>query len=361
MNQTDAVSRLIETAVQMLLDDPQLLWDGGLRGEDVCKRASVSQTTFYRHFNKQTFIDAVSDRLIPADYRRPDELQRYVREMLAATARADPRSMIRDLVTADFEAVIRDDVTRRRLSALPTDGTESATANNLRNLHAVDDASRRKTLLALFSATGASVRSPFSINHVAVALSAIIDGLMLRKFADPGAVPNWLPGEIVLAMLASAIDTQHLHQHVDDVAAALADSSAYSQSRTLPEDPRAAVVDAARDEFTQRGYFSTSMESIAARSGVPLSHLRRLFPFKQQIIVAALARKHADLAASLADDVAIGHGDIAVIERHLLRCAPLVAAEPAFMDAMLAVVVHDSRTDADGFDDMARQDRKSVV
>ncbi|MBY8853816.1 TetR/AcrR family transcriptional regulator, partial [Saccharothrix sp. MB29] len=77
--------------------------------------------------------------------------------------------------------------------------------------------------------------------------------------------------------------------HVDDAIAPLADEvvRAYRVDRLdgLPENPRNAVIAAARHEFAARGYYATTPDHIAARAGVPLTVLRQLFPVKASIVV----------------------------------------------------------------------------
>jgi AcrR family transcriptional regulator len=72
------------------------------------------------------------------------------------------------------------------------------------------------------------------------------------------------------------------------------------------ERRRELVLDAARTEFGERGFESTTTEAIARRVGVSQPYLFRLFPNKRAIFMAALEGCFDQLEA-LFDRVAAGH------------------------------------------------------
>ncbi len=220
------------------------------------------------------------------------------------------------------------------------------TARRLRTLYEAHDASGIERYRALFESWGATLRAPLTVKYVAVALSAIAEGFAIRWCADNDAVPDWLFAEVILAFLASAIDEQQRHEHIDDVAtklaAAIMSSFQLSSSDDLPDNPREAVIEAAREEFGRPGYFLTTLEMIATRSGVPLPTVKRLFPTKPHVIVGAMKRRFLSLEQSVQDDLALGRGEVEVVERHLIRCAQLAADKPEFLDALIAAVAHDT-------------------
>lgn len=61
------------------------------------------------------------------------------------------------------------------------------------------------------------------------------------------------------------------------------------------EERRESVIRAAMHEFARGGYYGTSTETIAKRVGVSQPYLFRLFPNKQAIFVAAVARCTEDI------------------------------------------------------------------
>lgn len=341
----DSAARLVQVALEMLVEDAGALLDHGLRGEDVFHRARISQTTFYRKFNKATFIDAVMDALVPEHLESRRDLKAIVTDELIAQS-GDPRKVLRKIATDDFRTMREDPATTRRLLALAVGQSRPKTARRLRTLYEAFDAASVEGYQALFETWGATLRAPLTVKHVAVALTAIVEGFAIRWRADNDAVPDWLFAEVILAFLASAIDEQQRHEHIDDVAsklaAAIMSSFQLSRSDDLPDNPREAVIEAAREEFSRRGYFLTTLEMIATTSGVPLPTVKRLFPTKPHVIVGALKRRFLSLEQSVHDDLTLGRGEVEVIERHLIRCAQLVADKPEFLDALIAAVAHDT-------------------
>ncbi|MEU6892935.1 TetR/AcrR family transcriptional regulator [Streptomyces sp. NPDC046557] len=66
-------------------------------------------------------------------------------------------------------------------------------------------------------------------------------------------------------------------------------------ARMSAEERRESVIRAAMHEFARGGYYGTSTEVIAKRVGVSQPYLFRLFPNKQAIFVAAVARCTEDI------------------------------------------------------------------
>lgn len=329
----------------MIVEDSSMLLDRGLRGEDVFQRAKISQTTFYRKFNKASFIDAVMDELVPQRPDVPTDLHATVLAALTAN-HGDPLATLRQVSTSEFDAVRGGAKSTRRLLAIALGMSRPRTAKRIRSLYQARDEASIEGYQALFESWGTTLRAPFTVRHLAVAITAIYDGFATRWRVEPDAFPDKLVGEVVLAFFASALDTEQRHQHVDDVAAPLAnavmESFQLSRSTDLPDDPRRAVVEAARHEISRRGYFMTNLELIATTSRVPLPTVKRLFPTKPHIIVGALKPSFDRLGESVQDDVTLGRPAGEVVERHLIRCARLVAEQPEFVDALIAVVAHDT-------------------
>ena len=122
----------------------------------------------------------------------------------------------------------------------------------------------------------------------------------------------------------------------------------FAVPREVPRDPRAAIIAAARTELGKRGYFMTRMDDIADNAGVPRGAMKRLFPTKPHILVAALQSRVDALRESVADDILLGLDEVSIIDNFLLRCAQLAADEIAFMDALLVAVAHDTYGEPEG-------------
>ena len=365
MSKGEAADRLIETAVRMLAEDAGVLLVNGLRGEDVCLRADISQTTFYRHYNKHSFVDAVAARIVPPPPESPrTAVERAVNPFVMSTE--DPRTQIRNQAVAYFRAIRDNPKVTRRLLALSLSNSRPDTRALLRQSYAAGDAIRTEILRSLFETLGASPRAPFTVAQVATALNAVAEGLTLRWRVDPDSVPDGLIGEVVLAIAAAVVDTDQRGEHLDDSARAFADGIAKSREASstdvLPADPRSALMNAAREEFALRGYPRTTVDAIAERAKVPAPLAKRLFASKQHIVAHALARPVSQLREAVADDCAIGHGPLDVIDRHLHRLARFVHDERCLVDALIAILSADARAENDGILDIrSRVDLPAVI
>ncbi|MEV6322902.1 hypothetical protein AB0M45_17150 [Nocardia sp. NPDC051787] len=190
------------------------------------------------------------------------------------------------------------------------------------------------------------MRKPLTIKSFCVVLTAVLDGFLMRHRTEPEAVAAELVADAILAVLNVAVDSAQRHGHIDDGMTAV--EAPRSDPSSLPNEPRAALLTAARTEFTKRGYFMASIAVIAAEAGVPLDAALRIFPTKAHVIVDALKSAHEKLGQGIADDIALDQDVVSVVEHHFLRFARLVADERAFMDALVALVAHDTYAEPDG-------------
>ncbi|HEY5856012.1 MAG TPA: TetR/AcrR family transcriptional regulator [Aldersonia sp.] len=351
MAETDLGERLVAAAVDLLVTDPTTLLDGGLRAQDAAAAARISQTSFYRKYHKSSFLDAVVAALARQPALDSSDLGAALTAALTAH-QGDPRPVLRDAIGREFARDADERAaTRRVLAAVFCASGGTRVVADLRRDARDRDARIAATFDALFASWGATLRAPFGVATLAVTLVAMLDGLALRRRVDPDAVPDWLVGEVALALLTTLVDTHELHEHVDDAAAQLAADIAASfqlaRAAELPENPRRAVIDAARTEFGRRGYFLARLEAIAAASAVPLATVRRLFPTKAHIVVGGLKDGFLRLGEAVADDLALDRDEIDTVRRHLLRCATLARDEPEYTDALIAAVSHDTYADAE--------------
>lgn len=331
--------QFIDAGIRYLVSNPRQVLDRGIRSEDIVHHANASQATFYRKFNtKADFIDAVVTELTSFERVSAEDIEHLV----DSTMQAHDNSL-RPAVLA---------IVNRWFAGL-TDDTSTATdllARVFGSDYAIKtDYARRDRLAlsafeALFRTTDAALRRPFTTRTFAIAVNALLDGFRSRSAVDPEAVTADAVASALLALIGSAVDTSGGHQHLDDMIEPIEGST----PTPMPRDPRTAIIMAARIELGKRGYFMTRLDDIADDAGVPRAALKKLFPTKLHILVAALQAKVDALRESLADDLLIGLDDVTVIDNFLLRCAQLAADESAFMDALLVAVAHDTYGEPEG-------------
>lgn len=341
MTERDATTRqFIEAGVRALLDNPRQLIERGLRSEDVVNEAGASQATFFRKFTtKSDFVDAVVAELVTPRGQSTEDIERAVEKYMASNADA-LRPTIIALVDDSFGALTDDNATAVQ-SLARIFGNAGA--------HKLDYERRDRLVLAaytaLFARTDAAFRRPFTARTFAVAVNALLDGFRTRNAFDATVVTAELVSDSLLALLGAVVDTTGMHQHLDDMVGPI---ETFDAPRPVPRDPRAALLSSARVELGKRGYFMTRMDDIADNAGVPRAAMKKLFPTKPHILVAALQSRIDALRESVADDVLIGLDELDIIDNFLLRCARLAADESAFMDALLVAVAHDTYGEPEG-------------
>ncbi len=344
---------LVHTGLTLAIEHPDRLLDGGLRTEEVINLANSAHATFYRKFGTRSrYVEAVLIRLLETAPPLPVDVREPVRAALAA-ADGDRRRALDMVVQRHFDRVFDDTTGAHRLIAAACGPAMPRTAAAMLAAHHRSDAILLEIFDLLFAQRGATFRKPVTAKSFGVMLTALIDGLVLRHRADPRTVTPQLVTDAILTVLNSSVGNAQRHTHIDDALAAITHSR--SRTRTLPAEPRAALLDAARREFTKRGYFMTSVETIAAEAGVPADAAFRIFPTKAHVIVGALKPAYEQLRQGIDDDLALGRDEITVIEQHFLRCARLVVQERALMDALMAVVAHDTYAEPEGLISIKRE------
>ncbi|MFI6165487.1 TetR family transcriptional regulator [Nocardia sp. NPDC051052] len=343
----------MQAGIRLLVEQPEKLLDGGLRSEDAINIANSSHATFYRKFStKSRYLAEVLDQLADDAPGAPSDLRALTRSALDAHG-GDRRRAVRALILTHFDAAFNDAFTTRRLLAMAFGSSSRRTPGTMRATYRRSDALILQIFEVLFAHTGATFRKPLTANSFCVVLTALLDGFLIRHRAEPQAVSAELVADAVLAVLNAAVDSSQSHSHIDDALTALGTTP--GRPSVLPSEPRAALLEAARSEFTKRGYFMTTIAAIAADARVPLDAARRIFPTKAHLIIGALKSAHATLGEGIADDTALGHDDVTIVRNHYLRCARLVDEERPFMDALMAAVAHDTYAEPDGLISIKRE------
>lgn len=341
MTDHDAVTdQFINAGVQSLVENPRHVLERGLRSEDIVNQAGASQATFFRKFaTKAEFIDAVVDRLTDSRRNTVDETRAAVGFQMKANNNSLRLAVIA-LVDDAFPALVDGHSTAAEFLARVFGSPHAIKDEYVRRDHRVLAAYE-----ALFDQTDAALRRPFTSRAFATTVNALIDGFRTRASVDPNSVTPAIVADGLLALLGAVVDTSGMHQHLDDMVGPI---DVKSTDRPLPRDPRAAIIESARAELAKRGYFMTRMDDIADSAAVPRITMKKLFPTKPHILVAALQSRVDALRESVADDLLIGLDEISIIDNFLLRAAQLAADESAFMDALLVAVAHDTYGEPEG-------------
>jgi AcrR family transcriptional regulator len=313
------------------------------------RRASRDKRkAFFATFkSKERYVDALATSLIHASLRSSHDMEEMIRANIVSS-RGDIRRTVRTVCNWDFQQVKHDSATRAQIAILVLAHGHRGAMAGLKGAYSIYDSTSIRAYNAVLARWGATFRAPFSAQLVGVTLTAIVEGLALRSMADPNAVPDDLLGNVVIALLSSIADTADSHEHADDVIAPLADDVMRlyqaAQPDGLPADPRKAIIESARSQFGERGYYLTTLERIAATAAVPQAVLRSLFPNKVSIIVGALEPAVKEMAQQIHDDALLGLNERDMVLRHLGRLVSFASRHIEYVEALLMVVAHDTRT-----------------
>jgi len=248
-------------------------------------------------------------------------------------APTDPPTGWRD-AAAPVSALF-DDLTsglmRRRLIAVlfaaDHDGARKAVTPEFERL----DADFRTVVGQAIQAQGGSVRRPMSLTSLSTALGALLDGYALREMLTPGSVATAEVADAVTSMLRWAIDPVHSDRNAPepDPVDALEDAA------SLRPDLEADVITATEALFLDNGYFLVTLADIAAAAKIRVEDLRRLFPSKVDIIVAALKPEFDRVQRLRRADERLGIEPAVALQRTLISLGEFVINNRAMSSGML--------------------------
>jgi hypothetical protein len=137
------------------------------------------------------------------DRERTGETQRLADTMLQAIIEAEsdaPIDVVADLCRAYFDIVDEQAVTDVQM-VLWLGRSEPAIRDRLRELYSSIDDVVSGLFDSLLDHWGREMLAPFTTRELAVAMSALVEGLIVRKRIDPPVVSNELFGRILIALV----------------------------------------------------------------------------------------------------------------------------------------------------------------
>ncbi|WP_042937894.1 hypothetical protein [Rhodococcus sp. AW25M09] len=251
----------------------------------------------------------------------------------SGTAPTEPPANVRD--AAAPVAALFDDLTsglmRRRLIAtlLATDhdGARKAVTPKFERL----DTDLRTVIGQAIQAKGGSVRQPMSLTSLTTVLGSLLDGLALREMLTPGSVSGDDIAAATTSILRWAIDPLHS----DRQASKPEPADPADSSDALRPDIEADVIAATELLFADNGYFLVTLADIAAAARIRTDDLRRLFPSKVDIIVAALKPKFDRVVRLRGADERLGIEPTIALQRTLIVLGQFVIDNRAMSSGML--------------------------
>ena len=185
--------RLLEAGLQLMRENPVGNVFSQIKATQVTRRANLSTGAFYHHWPDQAaFVQDLLDQHLTQDR---DHWLSEVSTALAETAESDASlaETVRTVSSAVFEVFKHDPSLTIQLALWTRHHDNSARARLQQRYRtmAADVIPLYQTVLDRHDLT---LRPPYTPEMLAVAFSALIEGLLIRWSVDPQAVPDDLPG-----------------------------------------------------------------------------------------------------------------------------------------------------------------------
>jgi AcrR family transcriptional regulator len=262
-----------------------------------------------------------------------DLLDNLTVDYTALDAAAHPKTGSRDAATplTDLFEDLTSGLMRRRLVAIllaaDHDGARKAVTPEFERF----DADFRTVVGQVIQSQGGSVRQPLSLTALSTVLSALLDGLALREMLTPGSVAARDVASATESILRWAIDPLHSDRNgpVSEPGEPIAVPD------TLSRDLEADVIAATQALFVDNGYFLVTLADIAASARIRVEDLRRLFPSKVDIIVAALKPEFDRVLRLRRADERLGVEPAIALQRTLVALAEFVVGNREMSSGML--------------------------
>ena len=319
----------------------------------VSRRAGVSRQTWYRYWgaDQDEFVEDFVRHLLPVSRGMAGAVNDGV-SALAPELHLLGIDAARDLARVSFFASVDPEyvLTRFVVFSLATEerivaeregreveGGLTAIVREYYDRYTDELAEAYRVML---DSWGREPAPPFDLRGLAVVLTALAAGLSFRHVVDPEAAPESLGTEAIL-MLAPAL-TRVKAGTADRGPGGLfggghdeageARSAQHLAGRRRVEQSRAAIVSAARREFTLRGYTEVSMSDIASAAKVSETTVYEHFWNKAGLARACFESEYRDVARAVEADPA---DPITRIRNHIRRLALLLHEHPALAIAVL--------------------------
>ena len=335
----------------------------GVTTAAVAERAGVTTGSFFHHFRTAgDFADALA-RSYQEEHHDQTET---VDEMVDALDHDDLVTILRESLTETWLLMSADPLIAQHFrgqmhlfshhgEALLEPNPELATVGDvLRITYRIrqEDASRGWEYL--LAQTNLTLVEPFTTTRVATALTALLQGLQLRRAVDPDAVDDDLYADVSTLLAASILQPSGGRRRVADVAATLgADADLSPQARSGAKrrrESRQRITEAATGMFAG-GWESVTATEVAEAADVSTQTVINLFR-SVRAVAASTFGTHVPAFRAAIDD-RIQDDPLGAVQAALRQLAVDAAADPeparALLSERMAVLLHHGYdlTDAD--------------
>lgn len=360
---TGTAAALVEAGVRLLRERPEEALRRLCSAQDAARLAGVHRQTFYRHWpDPDRYLGAVARRTL-SDVHAIEVVQPLLTE-LGRRDITGAQDLIRTAAAYDFAGAVDDESLRTQMllwavnarwarehlltshgrgaSDGPGSLLHEEIATALDGIYCTIAESTEPLYEMILDRWHRRLVAGFTVHDFATTVTALLEGLVMRTVAQPGAVRDDLYADIIVNLVLGLTEPQ-------DRSAAAAEQPPATQGTVEPARPavrsgvrernREAILEAASFEFEMRGFERTTMATIARASGLGEATVFAHFGSKNMLAVHVFARHLPGLRAAVARDLAQGPS-LQAIRAHLRRLGALVRAHPGVADGLLEAVRH---------------------
>ncbi len=318
----------------------------GVTTARVAEAAGVTTGSFFHHFATQAeFVDAMVLSILPT----PEDLVEQVDELVDSLDHIDLLEVLRLNLRDTWEIHVGDDAIRQGLrfqfhlwahhdQLLSTAHGESTSVRDvlsesyrIRHDQAVEGWKR------LLEMTGRTFVEPFDVDRIAVALTAMFEGLLARHQIDPDVVDDGLFGDIAATLATALTVPRGSRLRLADLAVPLIDPTELSpQARSgarRRRETRLRITQAATGLF-DAGWETVPASDIAEAAGVSNQTVLNLFSGVRAVAASTFVR-HLPTLRTVAEETA-GLDPLVALHRVLGRLGEVADADPEPARALLA-------------------------
>ncbi len=345
MTDADPRARLVDAGLDLIDQLPLPAVFAGATTAKVAAAAGVTTGSFFHHFaNRADFVDALVLSALPDG----DDLTEQVEDMVDALPHIDLIEVMRLSLRDTWEVNTTEESMRRglRLQYELWAHHDQALSAPHGTLHSVGDvlreSYRRRHVDAvagwnlLLDSVGRTFIDPFDMDRIAIALTALFEGLLARQQVDPDAVDDMLFSDISTALAAALTVPRGSRARLADMGTLMNDEMGLSpQARSGAKRRRATrlrITDAATDVLAQ-GWETVPASEVADAAGVSNQTVFNLFDGVREVAATTFVRHMAALRqvvrATSQDE------PLVALYRVLTRLSELVAMDPEPARALL--------------------------
>lgn len=345
---SDTRDRLLDAGWRTFDELPLERVFAGLTSAAVADRAGVTTGAFFHHFaDVGEFVDA----LVMTLRQEPSDFTELTDELTDSLAHVDFIEMLRSTMNEAWEVYTGEEDIRRQLRVhmamwaharsdlcRPT-GEYERVADVFVQQYGVRQRDAVNGWRHLLERTGRTFIEPFTLDRLAVAMTAMFEGLRIRAAVDPDHVDDELLGDMCAAVAAALTAPPGSSARLSEMTVRLAPdltnlspqarSGAQRRRRT-----RQRVVAAAEGMFG-RGWEDVSVTDVAEAAGVANQTVTNLFGGVRGVAAATFARHVGPVEAAAAPDAA-DEAPEHRLRRAVQRLAEVADADPEPARALLA-------------------------